>query len=252
MSPTRAAAALAAALLFSAPASADRWDKLDDRIRALEAQRDGAQISQQIQALEQDLRTLRGHIEEMDYALQQLRGQQDKNAALEARIRTLEEALIKARGQLPPAGGEGGTAPNPAVTEIPAGPPGVDEQNEYQAAFDLLKQGRYPDASASFRAFLVKYPRASYSDRAYYWLGQALQANKELPAALVEYEKVVSQFPQSSKMSEALLQIGFIHYDLGDFANARLALEKVRTQFAGSSVAELAAKRLDRMKSEGH
>lgn len=254
MKVSRTAAALgAAALFFSAVAQADRWDKLEERIQALESQNNGGLVAQELQQMEDELRNLRGRLEEQDYALQQLRVQQEKNAALEARLRTLEAGMVRQSSQSQPQPQQ--PSANWSQSQSAAGtsaPPGAEEQAQYQAALDMLKQGRYPEAIASFRRFREHAPNSSYSDNVCYWLGESLYMNKELPAALAEFDRLLMDFPQSNKRANAQLKMGFIYYDLNDFAKARTILEQVKADQVGTTAAELATQRLERMKSEGH
>ena len=57
------------------------------------------------------------------------------------------------------------------VTELPtreAIPVAAQEQRDYDAAFDLLKQGHYEGAAKGFRDFLSKYPQSTLRDNAQY------------------------------------------------------------------------------------
>jgi TolA-binding protein len=58
-------------------------------------------------------------------------------------------------------------------------------------------------------------------------------------------------YPQSNKLADAQLKLGFTHYELGQFDLARETLEQVARDHGGSAVARLAEQRLQRMRDEG-
>ena len=49
-----------------------------------------------------------------------------------------------------------------------------------------------------------------------------------------------------------MLKLGFSYYELGDWAKARQTLEQVVARYPQDTVAQLAGKRLQKMKAEGH
>ncbi|MCY4421178.1 MAG: tetratricopeptide repeat protein, partial [Gammaproteobacteria bacterium] len=81
---------------------------------------------------------------------------------------------------------------------------------------------------------------------------EANSVTRRYPQALVEFSRVVSKYPASSKLADARLKLAFTHYELGQFPEARTELTRLRAQFPNSSVASLAQQRLERMSREGH
>jgi TolA-binding protein len=63
---------------------------------------------------------------------------------------------------------------------------------------------------------------------------------------------VVDKYPQSRKLPDAWLKIGYTQYEMKAWKPARDALTRVQRDFPDSTAAPEAAKRLERMKSEGH
>jgi TolA-binding protein len=61
---------------------------------------------------------------------------------------------------------------------------------------------------------------------------------------------VLDNYPQSSKFADALLKVGFSHYELGNTDQARQALLRVVREFPGTNAASEADKRLQRIASE--
>jgi tol-pal system protein YbgF len=165
----------------------------------------------------------------------------------------------------PPAGAVATTppptmpAPPPATPAIqptapvPTAPPvdSAQQQLAYQAAFDLLKEGRYPESITAFEQFLASYPAGAYSDNAQYWLGEARYVTRDFTAASRDFQLVLKQFPGSPKVPDAMLKLGYAQYELQEYATARTTLTELRQKYPSSTAARLAASRLERMAQEG-
>jgi tol-pal system protein YbgF len=99
---------------------------------------------------------------------------------------------------------------------------------------------------------LAAYPGGKLSDNAHYWMGEAHYAALRYREAADEFNKVIVNYPQSPKLPDALLKLGFSYYELGEWGKARDSLEQLVTRYPQSTAAQLADKRLQKMKSEGH
>ncbi len=139
--------------------------------------------------------------------------------------------------------------PITAAEVAPADP--VQLQAEYQQAFNLLRQSFYDQAIRAFQEFLVAHPNDRYSDNAQYWLAEAHYVKREFEMALVEYDKVIANFPQSQKVNDALLKRGFTLYELGRMEAAKRQLQDIISKQPGSTVARLADERLKLINSSG-
>jgi len=126
--------------------------------------------------------------------------------------------------------------------ELPI-PGGTDEEN-YQAAFELLKEQNYELASLSFIRFLAAYPGSSLIDNAQYWLSESYYASNQFEQALAQFSKVINEYPRSRKIPDALLKVGYCNFELGNWDQARLILTKIQNEYPQSTVAKLAEQRL--------
>ncbi|MDB6085687.1 MAG: hypothetical protein JWN43_3568, partial [Gammaproteobacteria bacterium] len=90
------------------------------------------------------------------------------------------------------------------------------------------------------------------ADNAQYWLGEAYYVNKSFPEALAAFQRVVDKYPQSRKIPDALLKIGYCDYELKQYSEARDALSQVTTKFPDSASGRLAQQRLEKMAAEKH
>ena len=239
------------------------------------------QIVTQLDQLQADMRQLRGQLQVQEHQLQQLQSRQrELYVDLDRRLRRLEVASGQgqsgggATGQSPAAGsGAPSSASMPAAGQA-AGSPSLQGGNQgaegsaagaaggnqasaaartaYQKALNILKDGQYDQAAQSFEAFLKAHPDSQYSDNAQYWLAETYYVTRNFSKALAEFQKVLTKYPHSSKVPDAQLKIGYINYEQQNWGAARQALNAVVKEAPGSTAAQLAQDRLDRMKREGH
>jgi tol-pal system protein YbgF len=143
------------------------------------------------------------------------------------------------------------TAPTPAPTPAPA-PPSVPsdpiaEQALYDEAFGYLKTGQYTESIATFKTLVETYPQSLLADDADYWMSEANYVTRDFEAALKGYRRVLSLYPESERIPDAMLKIGRIQYDIGAKEEARITFEAVIERFPGSRVAVAAEVKLKKM-----
>ena len=198
------------------------------------------QLRAESQALRGEIETLRFETTNSDDRQRELYVDVDRRLqALEIAPRAFEPPPVA-----PQAGGF--AAAEPSVPPVAARPAGSDQQS-YQAAFDLIQARKYPEAGRAFTEFLAVYPTSPLADNAQYWLAETQYVQRQFSAALPEFRKVVEQYPQSAKMPDALLKVGYCQIELGDTAAARTSLQDVMRQFPDTTAARLASQRLERM-----
>jgi tol-pal system protein YbgF len=257
---------------------------LEARVTKLERVLDGqalADLLTRIQRLQEDVQKLRGDLEVQGNDINGIKQRQrDLYLDIDRRLQQLESAAANAKlapatsqppltapplaGVAPGAGAPmpamspgmaPAAAPPPAMASVtPASPPANpdQEQTAYQKAFNLLKDGHYDDAIAAFHDMLSAYPGGKLADNAQYWIGEAHFAARRFREAADEFSKVINNYPQSPKVPDAMLKLGFSYYELADWAKARDTLEQLKGRYPQSTAAQLADRRLQKMKSEGH
>ena len=127
-----------------------------------------------------------------------------------------------------------------------------EERAAYQKAFDMLKEGRYKMANASFLEFVARYPGSNYAGNSQYWLGESNYVTRKFKQAIEEFSKVLEKYPNSNKVPDAMLKLGYTYYELHEFDNARSILTQLQQNYPKGTTSRLASKRLDRMSKEGH
>jgi tol-pal system protein YbgF len=202
-------------------------------------------LLRQLEELQTEVRQLRNTVEVQGHELETLKGRQ--RALYDDLDKRLRDAERRGSATAPVAPASAATAAAPSAPRVTT----AAQQQEYDAAFELMKQGLYDRAVKAFRVFLTKYPDSGLADNAQYWIAEGNYVLRNYKLALEEFTKVVSA-PQNPKAPDALLKIGYVHYELGAYDKARKTLGEVQERYPGSSVAKLAAVRLDKMKKEGH
>jgi tol-pal system protein YbgF len=226
---------------------AEKLDDIERRLSALERMlASGALIdlAEQVDALQRQTADLRGRTETLEHSSEGTSDRQrDLYVDLDDRLRALEQSSVAPA----PVARTGAAAP---ASALPV-PGGTDRQN-YEAAFELLKQQQYQAAGAAFGQFLASFPDSQLADNAQYWLAESYYVTDQFEEALSQFQVVLSRYPRSRKLPDALLKIGYSNYELGRWAGARSALDKVRSEYPDSTAARLAEQRLNRMGDEGH
>lgn len=184
-----------------------KLDELERRLQNIERIVDNqslVDLTQQVAALERRTDELQGRAETLEYDAENTGDRQRQlYADLDARIQEIE-ASVRSGGSSVMDGGP--LAPG----ELPV-PSGSDREN-YQAAFELLKEQRYEPAALAFEQFLVSFPDSELADNAQYWLAESHYVTKKYDDALAAFKVVIDQYPRSRKVPDALLKIGYCNY----------------------------------------
>ncbi len=225
----------------------------------------------QLEALQQEVQTLRGRVEEQDYQIKRMQTEQ--------RDRYLDiDRRLSAGSQTAPIGvppfGPSGTSPPPpsAETQIPSvrnsAPPQVDsnagvaanttpqqvpqaalpntatpastpaaaaqmdEQELYRTALNLLlEQSNYEQSIQYFQTYITTYPQGRYLTNSYYWQGEAFILVGKFREAEDVFLKIIDGFPQDPKAAGAMLKLGVVYQEMGDDDQARKTWQDIAARY---------------------
>jgi len=149
-------------------------------------------------------------------------------------------------GALGRGDGRGGTLALPSPETAAGG-----EREAYRGAFELLKDRDYPGAKQAFTSMLARYPQGQFADNGLYWLGEIGYVTKDYPAAMIHFNRLISDYPLSPKLPGAMLKLGYVYYDQNELEQARKVLMSVAERFPDSSEGRLAKGRLDQITRGG-
>jgi len=132
----------------------------------------------------------------------------------------------------------------PAPPKEAVGKARTDKESLYAAAYELFREARYEKSREGFENFLKQHPDTEFSDNAQFWIGECYYFEKKYEKAIVEYDKVVKNYPEGNKVPFALLKQGLSFEKLGDKASAKLLLQQVIRDFPNTGQARIARTKL--------
>jgi len=226
----------------------------------------------QLNELKEELKLLRNSVEEMQFQQETAdRRQQDLFKDIDGRLLSLErsgqqlQSQVQQQPVLTPSGevlaqgqtnaevvdantslgASAGTSQvtsvnvvsatqNRSISSIESGSSSVSltEQEAYDSAFEMLKQSRYQDAVEQFQAMVNTWPDSPLADDALYWMAEA---------------NYVNRYPDSARLPEAMLKVGYIQYDIGAYDQAATTFRDILARFPGHQVTVSAETRLRRI-----
>jgi tol-pal system protein YbgF len=110
----------------------------------------------------------------------------------------------------------------------------------YLQAFGDYASGRYQSAISGFESFLLRFPNNSYASNAQFWLGDCYFNQQQYPAAIQEFNRVISEYQEAPKSPEALYKIAIANLQLGASEEARSAIDILNQQYPKSSATQKA------------
>jgi tol-pal system protein YbgF len=221
------------------------------------------ELAQHLDALQADVRQLRGRLEELEFKQEGVRKREGSaggggsappnSSGVGAGSSSGGASGAAAASSAGAAAGGAGVAASSGNAESAGGSAGGDtaagagtseEQAVYAQSFDALKAGSYSVAITGFKDFLTNYPNSPLAENAQYWLGEAYYVTHELDAAAGAFRNVVQKWPTSRKSPDALLKLGYTQLDQKKTAEGRATLSQVVQKYPGTDVARLADEKL--------
>lgn len=146
--------------------------------------------------------------------------------------------------------------PTPASSSKPAVTTHVKSEREvFEAAYNLVKGKRYPEAIIALQGYLNQHPTGVDVANAHYWLGEVYrvqwQSDKSngglLDKATQQFSSITTSHPTHTKAVDALLKLGLIESDKGNVEGARRYLTEVHDKYPGTAAARIADTRLQQL-----
>lgn len=184
-------------------------------------------VYSQIRALQDEISTLRGMLEEQSYELKQLKQLQidsymdidrrlsgSSNTTPTASAAISNSASTKAASEVTSTSATNSQPTAPVVSN-------ADESELYSAAYDLLQQRQFEQAAIAFKTHLTNFPSGKYASNSYYWLGKISMQKRDYEDAKNWFSDLVDTFPASQKVPDAQLDLGRVYFFLGDKAKSQ-------------------------------
>jgi tol-pal system protein YbgF len=123
----------------------------------------------------------------------------------------------------------------------------------------FLKQKKYTEAEKNYQAYLEAYPTGEFAPAAYYTLGEIYWTEWHteksntllLEKAVHAFSDVANGFPEHIKAKDALLKIGLVEIEKGNYQTASQYFKKVIDKYPQSPSAKIAELRLQKLTQDG-
>ncbi len=120
-------------------------------------------------------------------------------------------------------------------------------EEEYTAIRELFKKKDFQTCLTRWRDFLTRCADNKLAGNAQFWLAETFYKMGDYEKAILEYDKVRKDYPESVKVPDAMLKTGYAMAEIGLFEGAREILNELIVYYPKSSQAEWAKNRLRRL-----
>ena len=203
----------------------------------------GALLSQSALAFTDDearkaILELRQQVRTMNEANQRARIQ------LSDQIEALGQEIVRLRNDIEqlgrPAvagGAAGGRAADPRSQD-------PREQAAFDQSMESFRKAQYKETVQNLTAFLTLYPDSKLAPTAQFYLGSSRYAMKDYKGAITTLQAMVQKYPKEPRAADALLMVASCQIELNNRAGAKTTLQRIVKDYKGTPAAETATKRL--------
>lgn len=209
---------------------------LELRTKVEQLQQQDQSTSAEIQQLRSSLLELQSQISSLNTEVASLRGEKEQ---LQREVQQYQQGVDSRLQKFEPLSVE---ADGVTFTAQPV------EQQAYEAALDLLRQGEFEKSRDAFTSFMRQYPQSGYQNSARFWLGNALYATRQYQPAIDNFNALLRAAPKHARAPEAALSIANSQVELKNVPAARKTLENLITVYPDSEAAATAKERLSRLR----
>ncbi len=210
-----------------------------------------ARLNNQFDSFNEKLSLIEGKFDEVEFALN---SQKETISVLKAQCEKIASATEKFSLKIKHLETYTGYEPSDANSKNESGSMAVTKDVEvksddvmlYNQAKKALDNGKLKTARELFRKLITKFPNSDKADNAQFWIGESYYRSKWYQKAILEYQKVIEDFPKGNKVPGAYFKQGLAFAELGEVENSRIVLKDLIKKFPNSSEALLAKKKLNK------
>lgn len=215
-----------------------------------------AELRATMDALRVGIQSLTGRVDEVAYSVRSgNRSMSDTESEIIGRLNRIDEIARTNKDRIAaveqyldfeaPSADAAAEAATGGASDQPSNGQVLSEAELYKTGYEAFVDGQYEVAREKFKEFLSKYPKSDNADNAQFWIGEIYYSEKFYAEAIMEYQKVIENYPDGNKVPASLLKQGLSFSNLGEEANARTFLEEVVKKYPSSSQAATARKKLE-------
>ena len=219
-------------------------EKEDQKIRALYAG-----INAHVIGLQDDLQGVRGSLEETEYmVVQRINTSEELGREIQVRLDIMALSLEKMETKVNYIEQYLNLEPERAQAQPPstgvAKTKKLSDADLYTSSKQAFDQGDFEAARKGFHKIITDFPTSENADNAQFWIGEIYYREKWYEKAILEYQKVIENYPKGNKVPASLLKQGFAFLSLGDKANARLILNELAKKYPDTNEGKIAVQKL--------
>src|SRR6185369_9847119 len=197
-----------------------------DALKNLETLRKGtADMQANLDAMRIDVQVMAGKVDDIGLAAKKpfdditlLKEDTAKSvSAMEERLKKLESELAATSEKLS------------AISKSLEVPPTAE--NLYKLAQDALKAGEPGKARDILNKFNESYPEHRLAPNVRYWIGETWYMEKNYEQAILEFQRVIKEYPGKEKVPAAMLKQAMAFKELGDTKSAKFVLKELIEKF---------------------
>ena len=124
----------------------------------------------------------------------------------------------------------------------------LSEEALYRSAKSAFDRGEFETSREQFEKLIQTYPTSKNADNAQFWIGEVYYREKWYEKSILEYQKVIENYPKGNKLPASMLKQGLAFSNIGDTANARLILKQLVKKYPKTSEAAIAKQKIKALK----
>jgi tol-pal system protein YbgF len=181
---------------------------------------------------------LRQQVRTMNEANQRARIQlSDQIEALGQEIVRLRNDIEQLGRPAAAGGAAGGRAADPRSQD-------PREQAAFDQSMESFRKAQYKETVQNLTAFLTLYPDSKLAPTAQFYLGSSRYAMKDYKGAITTLQAMVQKYPKEPRAADALLMVASCQIELNNRAGAKTTLQRIVKDYKGTPAADTATKRL--------
>lgn len=214
-----------------------------EALKNLESLRKGtADMQANLEAMRVDVQVMAGKVDDLGVAAKKpfdditlLKEDTARSVkAMEERLTRLEQSFAESNTKVA------------AIAKSLEPPPSAEAY--YKQAQDALKAGEFVKSREILARLLEQFPGHKLAPNARYWIGETYYMEKNYEQAVLEFQRVVTEFPGKDKVPAAMLKQAMAFKELGDLKSARFVLKELLDKTPHAEEAALARDLLSKIK----
>jgi tol-pal system protein YbgF len=197
-----------------------------------------AQLEVRLSGMDEEIRRLRGRVEESEFQVKKLTEQLDK---LQKDTDFRFNEIAGGKASMPPATGEIIAKPTNGAAASEGTPAATADSEHYSSAKEqynygylLVNQTKYDEAKKVFESFIKKYPDDPFVSNAYYWLGEIHYIKGDYVASADTFRQGFEAMPNGKKAPDNLFKLAMSLSALNRSKEACIVLSQIGTKFKKS------------------